>query len=443
MKRLSFSRRIGVIRASALPWALAATVGVFGNWQLARAQSPIIAIGPPSFQTLAGPSLEDEILYRLSFLGPREPGDLVQLARLAELRSIATLASIQGDLRGSVTDVQLERENFALWNATDAFDQAVRYLPEDVQNLAWSSLVLNDVEGSFGRMHSSLGGLPALSPRGAFYLEGISQILPFAEDGLNVIAAEIIPAPQFPTVRRIDFVELREQTRLLARDLADLIGAIKGSKVSQGERDTAVAELSRLAELLSGFDRMLVLEPALPVVVDSFRALRRGAQPVETTLIRKGSAAAWRPLRDRLRAISDGLQLPRAIGSLAPERPISPRAAALLPVIDEAGSLVTAVLGQPQAADGNEASSSTIGANARRMQLMLLEFRQHVLVADSMDELGPALREIEALSQQMVAGAQPGPALFRGGRRQGPYDFGDVHRKISRLRGLVADLGKG
>src|SRR5271167_2806313 len=109
-------------------------------------------------------------MYRMTFLGPAEPGDLDQLARLSELRSIGTLANVQNDLRGSVSGVQLERDTFALWNATDSFDQAVRNLPADLDNVARSRSLLTDTQAAFGRMNSSLGGLPALSPRGASYL---------------------------------------------------------------------------------------------------------------------------------------------------------------------------------------------------------------------------------------------------------------------------------
>jgi hypothetical protein len=443
MKRISRSRRIVVNRSWALPLALMATLVAVGDRQAVRAQSSIIAIGPPSFQTLAGPSLEDEILYRLTFLGPREPGDLIQLARLAELRSIATLASIRTDLPGTVASVQLERDNFALWNATDAFDQAIWYLPPDVQNLAWSHLLLTDVQAAYGRLNSSLGGLPNLSPRGALYLEGISQILPFAESGLQMIEAEIVPPAPFPTARLVSLAELREQIRLLAGDLAELIRAIKGSKAGQREQETVVAGLSGLLDLAATFDRILALEPALADVLESYRLVMRGARAVEATLVRTGRAADWRPLRDRLNSMSDALQLPRAVGSLEPPRPVSPRTTALLPLIDQASGLLVAALGAPDAGDGNEPSAAKPGEQARGLQIKLLEFRQRVLTGDSIEELGGRLREITALSQQLGARARPAPAVFRGGRRQGPHNFEEVERTINRLRGLLADERKG
>ncbi len=440
----------------ALPLALAAALGLglFGALHPARAQSPIIAIGPPSFQTLDGPSLEDEILYRLTFLGPRVPGDLVQLARLAELRSIATLASIQNDLRGSVTAVQLERDNFALWNATDAFDQAVRYLPADVQNLAWSNLVLNDVEAAFGRLYSSLGGLPALSPRGVlylegispiptrgvYYLEGISQILPFAESGLQMIEAEVVPPAPLPTTRLISLGDLREQARLLARDLAALISEIKQQQGGPRERDTLLTELSRLLDLVSGFDRMLVLEPALPDVLDSFRLLVRGARPAEALLTRTGTPGTWRPIRDRLNAMSDVLQLPRSIVSVEPPRPLLRRATDFVPELDKAIALVAAaVADEPATRDGSDPQLARLRDQARRLVIKLLLFRQHVQTADSIDQLRPRLREIEALNRQLAARDRPAPALFHGGRRNKPFRFHEADRTITGLHAFLAD----
>jgi len=439
MKRFAYSRWITVNWPCVLPLALMAALAGFGDWQPARAQSSIIAIGPPSFQTLAGPSLEDEILYRLTFLGPREPGDLLQLARLAELRSIATLASIRTDLSDTVASVQLERENFALWNATDAFDQAIWYLPPDLQNLAWSQLLLTDVGTTYGPLNSSLGRLSALSPRGAFYLEGISQILPFAESGLQMIEAEIVPPSPLPAVRPVDLDVLREQSQLLVRNLAELIRQIKAPNADQRERETVAAALSRMLELASAFDHMLALEPTLPEVLESFRLVIRGARPAEALLTRIGSRGAWRPVREGLNAISETLQLPRSIVSLEPPRPVLRRATDLLPRLDQAIAFVAAVAQEPPTPDGSDPLLAKLWDQARRLEIKLLLFRQHVLIADSIDQLGASLREIETMNQQLAARARPAPPLFQGGRRSKPFRFQEADRTISGLRAFLSD----
>jgi hypothetical protein len=422
--------------------ALIAAFAVFGVSNPAHAQPPTIVVGPPSFQTLAGPSLEDEILYRLRFLGPRVPGDEIQLARLAELGAIATLVNIQNDLYGSVTGAQLQGDAFALWNATDAFDQAVRFLPPDIQNLAFSNLLLNNVEAAFGRMHSSLGGLPTLSPRGAFYLEGISDVLPFAESGLQMMEAEIVPPAPLPAMPAVSLDELRQLTRLLAGDLAELIRQANGWQGNDRERQTAVNELNRTFALVSGFDRMLALEPGLADVMESFGLLMQRAGPAEAALIGARRPEAWRPLRDRLSAISDALQLPRAISSLAPSRPLSPQATAMLPLLDRASTQVTAAVGAPEAQDGTNLFSQKSADQARRLQIKLIEFRQRVVNGESAGELGGRLLEIEALSQQLGTRAQPGPAVFRAGRRESAYNFDQVNQAIGRLRGLLDADGK-
>jgi len=436
MKQSSLSRPVSVSSAWALSLFLVATLGG-GDWDAAHAQSPIIAIGPPSFQNLVVPSLEDQVLYRLSFVGPREPGDLMQLARLAELRTIGTLATVRYQLSGTVASVQLEREGFALWNATDAFDQAIWYLPPDVQNLAWSQLLLTDVQAAYGRLNSSLGALPAISPRGAFYLQGISQILPFAQSELQLIEADIIPPAPYPAVRPVSLAELREQVRLLARDLAELIGKVRESQGDVRARDSVVAELSRFLELASSFDRILAIEPPTPDVLESFRLFTRGARQAWAALVGANRSGAWRPLRDRLNIMSDSLQLPRAVGSLEARRIVPPRTTDLLALIDQASDLLAAAQGAPPASDTTESLASTRANQARRLQIKLLELRQHALTADSLDELGPRLREIEALSQRAEARPQAAPALFRGGRLDRPSNLEQVEQTISRLRRLV------
>jgi len=415
-----------------------ALLGLVGDWRLACAQSPIIAVGPPSFQSIAGPSREDDILYRLTYLGQSAPGDLEALARLSELRSIATLASVQNDLRGSVAGAQLERENFALWNATDSFDQASRYSPAGIQNAVRSESLLTDTQVAFNRMNSSLGGLPALSPRGAFYLEGISRILPFEESRLKVLEGEIVPPAGVPAVRRVNLAELREQARLLARALAELTEEIKQSQGNPSDRQLAVIELSRFLELISGFDRMFEFDPTRAEITESFRLLIRGAWSAKAGVLRVASAEAWRPLHDRLRAICGVVPIPRGAGSRAAVQPVSRRTTDLLALIDRAGALVTAAVGAQQTANGYEAPASKLAVQVRRLHVKLLVLRQHVLAGDSINELGGGLREIEALSQQLRGTGQPAPALYRDGPSERTYNFDRVDRTIKRLTELLA-----
>jgi hypothetical protein len=441
----------GAFKARAAPFALLAALAVFGISHTAHAQPPMIVVGPPSFQTLAGPSLEDAVLYRMRIVGPRVPGDEIQLARLAELRVIATLANIQNDLPGSITGVQLQSEAFALWNATDAFDQAVRYLPPDLQNLAWSQMLLTDVDAAFGRMHASLGSMPSLSPRGAYYLEGIAELLPFAENGLQLIEADIIPPAPLPAKPVVSLADLHEQAGLLAAHLTERIKAIRGRDQQDDPRarESVIAEISRLLELVAGFDRVLVFEPTLPDVLESFRLLLRGAQSAEGILVQTRMAPAWRQIRDRLNAISDALGLPRAVGPLTRDRPgsPSPRATALLAVIDQASTLLGAALDAPvpRGENGNEhfASGSKAGDDGRRLQIKLLEFHQRVLAGDTIGELAEALREIEALSGQLSSRTLSTVAIYRGGRRERPYKLEQMNRTISRLRELLAEEPKG
>jgi hypothetical protein len=439
MNQNSHARRVIVKRTWDLSLAFVAVLGMLGDWQFACAQSSIVAVGPPSFQSTAVPSLEGEMLYRMSYLGQYEPGDLNALARLAELRSISTIAGVQDDLRGSVAGAQLERETRALWNATGSFDQALTNWPADAQNLAASESLLTNTQAAFDRLNSSLGGLPALSPRGASYLEGISRILPFQESALQMNEPKIARPAGVSVARRVNLAELRAHATLLARALAELTQEIKQLQGNPSNRATALTELSRLLELISGFDRMLGFEPDLPEITESFCLLIRGAWSAKSAVIKIASGEAWRPLHDRLRAISGMVQVPRAqaASSRAPVGPVTRRTSDLLAVIDRADSLIAAAVGAEQTPDGNEPPTSELGDRARRLEVRLLVWRQHVLTGDSVAELEGGLLEIEALSQQLLSTPQPTPALAQGGGRERICNFERVGRTIKRLRGLL------
>ena len=92
MRRPSCQIQATSVRAVAL--ALALTLGTTG----ACAQSPIIAVGPPSFQSEDFPSLQSDILDRIAATGQLQPNDLPNLTRLMTLESVAMLADIHADM---------------------------------------------------------------------------------------------------------------------------------------------------------------------------------------------------------------------------------------------------------------------------------------------------------------------------------------------------------
>jgi hypothetical protein len=414
-----------------------AVAGILAIVEPARGQSPIIAVGPPSSQTLAGPSFEDQMLYQMRTVGPRVPGDEVQLARLIELGAIATLASIRNDVRGSVTSAQLEQAGFGLLNATDALDQAVRYLPEDTQNLARAQLALNDVQTAYDRLDSMLGAVPALSPRGALYLGQLSQVLPFMYSVLPPIEVEIAPPAPLPRARTVSLAELREYARFLASEIGRLNREVSGLPLDRRAREMAVAELSRFFELVAGFDRLLAFRPTRREVLDSFDFMKRGAGPARAALIQIERARDWRPLRDGLNAISDALQVSRAMASQAIIPNVLPNLNALIRGIDQASASVSAAVRQPESGEVSEPETPQSNAVARRLQIKLLEFRQAALAGESTAELAHRLQAVEALGQELGR-AQAGPAVFRGGRRADEIKVNGLDRTISRLRDLLA-----
>jgi hypothetical protein len=423
----------------ALKIAALMVCGVLAISERARGQS-IIAIGPPSFQSLAGPSLEDQILYRMTVLGTREPGDLVQLARLIELRSIATLASIQNDLPNTVVSVALQRDAFALWNAADALDQTVWYLPADVQNLAMARSLSTQVGIAYDRLGSTLLDYPGLSPRGAFYLEGISNLLPVALSTIGAMEADLVPlAPGPPPQPQVDLVALRYLCQLLLRDLAGLMKQVSEPSAPPDERAQIVAGLSRFQQVVGGFDRVLTLQPALPEVLESFRLMLRAARGAEALLARPNLRGAWRPLRDRVNAISDALQLPRDVipGRAAAVPALVPLAPGLLIRLDRAIEAVASGLEQPGLLEGGDPVASRLWDHARRLELKLLVFGQRVLAGETSRQLDGALREIESLDEQLVGRARLAAPLVPGTRRNEPLIFQKPDRDIKELRKLL------
>jgi hypothetical protein len=113
----------------------------------------------------------------------------------------------------------------------------------------------------------------------------------------------------------------------------------------------------------------------------------------------------------------------------------------VLPVIDQASDRIAAAVAAQDPTVSNELRGP-LANQARRLQIQLLEFRQSILAGDSTDELGLRLREIEALTQQLAARVPKGPAVYRGGRREGVSNFTDVGQAISQLRLLLSNEGK-
>jgi hypothetical protein len=325
MLRLHLQIRSTVFRAFAV--ALAVTYGITG----ARAQSPIIAVGPPSFQSNAYPSLQTDIVQRIATTGQMQPGDLPNLTRLMALQSVAMLAEIRADMPGSLTGNRLEGQVRQLWDATQVMSETVGTAPLDSQALNLVQEKYADVENAYRQVESTLGELPGISNRASAHLRGLSQLT--AATGSVMLAIEAdLPAPvRLAPERQPDMEQLRTQARLLSNDIVGLAAKVKSSKQRGSGWDTVVRDLDELFGSTQDFQHALSPVSSTEQIQSSFRAIRRRVSRVEARIAQLGWSAdlarSWRGMRDILNQINNEVGLPRVIDRASTVRPSAVTAA--------------------------------------------------------------------------------------------------------------------
>jgi hypothetical protein len=248
-----------------------------------------------------------------------------------------------------------------------------------------------------------------------------------------------VPLEPLPAQQPVDLDALRALGQLLIRDLAALIKQVSESPTAPDQRASIVGAVTRFQQIVATLDRVFALQPALPAVLESFRLVLRGARQAEAVLARPNLRSAWRAARDRVNAMSDMLQLPRAV-SPAPAPavpPVSRSAAALLTQLDRAIAAVASGLAEPAPLDVNDPVSARLWDQARRLQLKLFIFGQRVLAAESSSQLDGPLREIESLNVELFTRARLAAPVVPGQRRNEPLIFQTPDGEIKQLRKLL------
>jgi hypothetical protein len=303
--------RSTVVRAIAVALALTAEITDAG------AQSPIIAVGPPSFQSNDYPSLQSDMLQRIAATGQMQPDDLPNLTRLMTLQSVAMLAKIHADMPGTLTGNRLEGQIRQLWDATEAMSETVGTTPLDSQALYRVHEKYTDVENAYLRLESTLGELPGISNNASANLRDLSQLTAATSTVMRAIEADL-PAPVAPaTERQPDIEILRTQTRLLSNELIGFAANVKRSKQPDPRWDAVAQDLNELFGSIQDFQRLLSAPSSTEQIQSTFRAIRRQVARAEARITQLGwptdLARTWRGMRERMNEINDEIGLPRVI----------------------------------------------------------------------------------------------------------------------------------
>jgi hypothetical protein len=446
---------------------LAAVIGLAGSHGAARAQPAIIAIGPPSFQTRTGWSLQDEVMYRLA-IGQPASGDLERLSRLTLLQTIAMAATMNADLVAYPTPlgVRLEGPVVDMWNAADAFDQSaglpaaefarrsqiaqqlagvqvprafeedVNAPPPDFPGLASSLELLSGVQTAFSGLESDQAALSGASRRVGYHLGEIGGLIPPTTSQMDAVATELGFPIARPEMSQIDLNALRAVLRALRLDLAGVIRQTSEAKEPRPALPSLIDDLNDLVELVQGFDRLVSVQAPAPDLRASFLPVVRRMRQVEAkalsvdrriTLIR-----AWRLARDRIHGIAQTFELPRVIAPAAGERPARRQNAGLAARMDRAVAALDAYLEDMalRAGGPDAAAASPIQESVNLLRLNLLEYRQHLIAGDSNEQLAPRLRQIEQIYREVSDRAGSRGRVIRAAESPGRLRLDDVAAAI-------------
>jgi hypothetical protein len=312
MLRLSCQIRSTAVRAIAA--ALALTLGITG----ALAQlSPIIAVGPPSYQWEDFPSLQSDILHRIAATGQMQPDDLPNLTRLMTLESVAMLADVHADMPFTSMGNRLEGQVRQLWDSTELMSESVGDAPLDSEGLNRVQEKYIDVENAYRQLESTLGELPGISKRASAHLRGLTQLNAATGTVMRAIEADL-PAPLMRvTERQPDIEILRTQARFLANEVVGFAAMVKRSKQPEPRWDAVERDLNELLGAIQDLERLVAAPSSIEQIQSKFRAIRRQASRSEARITPLGwptdLARAWRGLRERMNEINDEIGLPRLI----------------------------------------------------------------------------------------------------------------------------------
>jgi hypothetical protein len=420
--------------------------------RVARAQSPVIAIGPPSFQTEAGPSLQNEVLDRLA-LGQPAPGDLERLSRLTLLQTIALAATLRADLYGSPLAVRLEGEVAELWNLAEAFDESVntppavfaeRSLaaqqlagvqvaaaydetanmpPADFSSLSRALELLSGVQRAYSNLEADQAVLSGASRRVGAHLQDIGRLLPAMTSEMEAVAANFGYPPTPGQTAGIDPTALRTILRSTLLDLGSVIRQVNDRERGRAGLAALIDDLNNLFDLVQGFDRLVQVQPPERELRATYLPVMRRLRQVEAEAVLLDRTLtltpAWRQLRERIGALAETFQLPRVIAPVSAQRAPVHENRALAAQIDRALRDLDAYLESTFAIDGDPASASDLQVLVARLRLKLLEFRQYLIASSSNQLLKPRLREIEQIYREVSVRAGKDARIIRAAESPG------------------------
>jgi hypothetical protein len=379
-------------------------------------------------------SVEWQILDRLAATQKYDPRDLPRLARLTVLEAIAMYENARSDLRQTMMGARVEGEMSVVWDAAELFYASVT--PGDAASLARARPLLGDIEAAYDRLGATIGSMPGISQPTAFHLQAIARLVPVMSAIVDAMEAEATPVP-VPEMASPDFGALREEVRRLVEDLRATARALADLQPAPTGRDSLIADLDRLRDLVQGLDRLLAERAPMGDVVESLRLLRSRLWPVQARILQTARTAEllgqWRRIRQRMNAISDGLGRPRVVVA-APETATTAVAVdrRLLAQTDRAIAALdddTASLASKDAAVGLEFRDQ-LGQFRRR----LFDFRQQVAAGESAAVLARSLRDIVDAIRRLGERARAESRIFRGGARIDPRALDATTQVVEKLQ---------
>ncbi len=306
----------------------------------AKAQNPIIAIDPPSFQLKNGTSYQTELLDRLAISGEYSPDDLIPLARLVALQSQAMFAGVRYNLTIAVSPLQMQLESQVqtFWNPSSDLDNGLRSVGADTIGSLEPSSSFGDMSMAYGQLNSSLGRFPGASHRAAENLSEVSPLLVATGSSLTTIGVAVPDTEEAEPTAAFNAETFKVRTTIAANSLVALIVKVQAPDSVQPPRSDLVQRLNQMLDMLRELRRSLALDPSRSDVEQTMRAILRRTREIEPEIVRAGRSAGferdWRAARDEIAAMAGTLGLPyvidvgkRPAASVGPSRERDARAA--------------------------------------------------------------------------------------------------------------------
>jgi hypothetical protein len=388
-----------------------------------------------NFEIAPAGSLEWDILDRLASMHRYDPRDLFRLARMTVLESIAMYENLRADLPGTLYGAGREGEMSTLWDSAELFYVSVT--PSDLPSLVRSRPLLADVEAAYGRLEATLGAMPGVSRDAALHLQNIARLLPVMNALIDAMEADLGVPAEVPAAPALDTPGLRQQARLLVDDLRGAAKALGDAKPVPAGREALIADLIGLIDLVQGFDRTLAAGAIRGDVIESFGLVRSGLWPIEARFLQLARtpdlAGRWRPIRQRINAISDRFDRSRVIALKPAARPAVGVDRRLLAQADRAIAALDEFLGK----GSSTATGSQYQDDLDQLRRRLLLFRRQVAAGEPIEALSRSLREIEDLNRRLGERARTEGRIFRGGPRVDARGLQAPAQAVEKLRELM------